>query len=113
MKDWKTYAIVALALWCAYLTFTNCKTRHVSGSSTDITDSPPVFDRKGESITWNAESGNGLTLDCYCRIAPVVSNSSYSSFQRCRLNIGANGNVENAELLPERIRLTARSGVNK
>lgn len=36
MKDWKTYAIVALAAWCAYLTWrTSAPARH-AGHPTDF-----------------------------------------------------------------------------
>lgn len=120
MKDWKTYAIIVLALWCAFLTCakrnqpaTLAETpsdRTESTGRADFTDSPPVFDTNGSTASWTAGGSAGLALDCYCKVGPLNTNSAYSALQRCRVGIGANGRIESAELLPDRIRLTAASG---
>jgi len=72
-----------------------------------FTDTPPVLDTKGESLTWKAGCESGLVLDCYCKIAPQQEGSVYSVLQRVRLTVGNDGRIESAELLPDRVRIKA------
>ena len=111
MKDWKTYALVILAAWCAWLTFKRERQAAMPSSealtTTNFTDTPPAFDVKGTNLLWTADGDNGMVLDCYCKIAPLVPKSHYSAFQRCRLSFSKRGTLESAAFLPERVRIKA------
>lgn len=108
MKDWKTYALILLAAWCAALTFGDRRAASAlpaaSGSPTDCTDSPPVIDRDGASLSWTADGDGGLALDCYCRVSPT---NGWATLQRCRLSFSEDGRLAKAELLPDRACLLA------
>ena len=80
-----------------------------TGTATDGTDSPAVLDSNGASWTWEAGGDDGLMLDAYCKIAPQVSGSSYSVFQRCKLTFSKDGLLVSAQLLSDRIRIQARN----
>ena len=56
-----------------------------AGEPEDRTDSPAAYDETGDAWSWAAGGANGLTLDCYCKIAPQTTGSNYTVFQRCRL----------------------------
>lgn len=109
MKDWKTYAIIVLATWCVILTCKkSCQNAVPSaniGTSIDCTDTPPVWSNDLQHVEWSHGGENGLVLDCYCKIAPLVSGSSYSKLQRCRLTFSKDGLLVKSELLPESVRL--------
>ncbi len=105
MKDWNTYAVALLAIWCACLTF-NSPSSGRADDSVDITDSPPTIDLKGATALWRG--GGDLVLDCYCRVAPLVPGSAYSALQRCRLSFHGDGRLASAELLPDITRLATR-----
>lgn len=114
MKDWKTYAVVALAAWCAYLSFRTDREQpptSASHASADFTDNPPVVDADGFAAAW-AYGGVWLTLDCYCKLSPQVDGSLYTALQRCRLSFDGSGRLVRAEILPERSRLKADCRTN-
>lgn len=80
-----------------------------TGTVTDGTDSPAVLDTNGSTWTWAAGGDDGLMLDAYCKIAPQVSGSSYSVFQRCQLTFSKDGLLVSAQLLSDRVRIQARN----
>ncbi|MBQ4385705.1 MAG: hypothetical protein II823_07305 [Kiritimatiellae bacterium] len=104
MKSAKV-AIAALIGVVAGIALANLPRQGVSLAN--FTDTPPVFDTKGESLTWKAGCESGLVLDCYCKIAPQQEGSVYSVLQRVRLTVGNDGRIESAELLPDRVRIKA------
>ena len=119
MKDWKTYAIIVLALWCAFLT---CAKRNQpatlaaapsdrteSTGRADFTDSPPVFDTNGSTASWTAGGSAGLALDCYCKVAPQTASSNYTVLQRATLTISKDGLIVKCQLLGERTRIQAKN----
>lgn len=108
MKNLKLYVIAALAALCAGFPF--CQFAETVKPA-DFTDSPPVFDQKGEGKLWTTNGVNGICLDCYCKIGPVVPESAWSTLQRCRLTFSTNGVLTSAELLPERVRITASCNI--
>ena len=81
----------------------------VGDSPTDMKDTPNVLDSNGGTSSWTAGGTDGLYLDCYCKIAPQTSGSSYTVFQRARLTISRDGLVRSVELLKQRIRIQAKN----
>lgn len=80
-----------------------------TGSPTNMKDSPAVFDTAGATASWAAGGANGLSLDCYCKIAQQTSGSNYSVFQRARMDFSKDGLLVSAAVLGERIRIQAKN----
>lgn len=80
-----------------------------AGTPDDRSDAPTVLDENGDTWSWTPGGDNGLTLDCYCKIAPQVVGSVYSVFQRCRLTFSKGGLLAKAELLAGRVRIQAKN----
>ena len=81
----------------------------VGDSPTDMKDTPKALDSNGGTSSWTAGGTDGLYLDCYCKIAPQTSGSTYTVFQRARLTISRDGLVLSVELLKQRIRIQAKN----
>ena len=79
------------------------------GTPVDGKDDPVVLDTNGSTWEWSAGGANGLELDCYCKLAPQVSGSSYSVYQRVRLKFSRDGLLVHGELLSDRIRIQAKN----
>lgn len=111
MKDWKTYAILLLAAWCAVLTYKKSRQNYVPsadiGTPADCTDIPPVWSNDLRHVEWALGGENGFMFDCYCKIMPMAPASCYSKLQRCRLTFSKDGLLVKSELLPEAVRLRA------
>ena len=124
MKTLRPILAVALAVWCASFaviaqddTNTDTATPQQSPEAKtekriECLDDPPAFRTDGESMTWHAGDG-AFTLDCYCKIGPLMPQSRFTVFQRCRLSFASNGTLECAELLPERVRIESSCLTNK
>ena len=107
MKNIRTFALTIFAACFALAAYSEVTSTNV----VNCTDNPFVLDTKGTSLSWKTGGGAGFTIDCYCKIAPQTSTSSYTVLQRCRMTFGADGRLLSAELLPDRIRIKA-SGDN-
>lgn len=80
-----------------------------TGTPTDATDYPTVFDTGGTSITWQSGGANGLAIDCYCKLGPQSSGANYSVFQRATFVFSKDGLLVSANLSPDRIRIQAKN----
>ena len=80
-----------------------------AGEPEDRTDAPTAYDETGETWEWAAGGENGLTLDCYCKVAPQTTTSNYTVFQRCRMVFSKDGLLISGKLLSDRIRIQAKN----